>query len=176
MCWSTSKEAWPAGWRRWFWCSWDLTCSAMSNSVGEGHELVAMSAEESLEDDQGTETPHLWTQAKRIGVVYSRVKKATETPYSNFPLLKGRLQKHGEGLFKRIKGQRTKVLDWKREIKTKSKEGNVNNESGKTLEQVAKRSCGFLLPGRGQGQVGWVFEQPGLADVFAHIGLGPDDL
>ena len=34
-------------------------------------------------------------------------------------------------------------------------------EGGEVLEQVAQRSCGCLLPGIVQGQVGRSFEQPG---------------
>jgi len=37
------------------------------------------------------------------------------------------------------------------------------------MEQVAQRSCGCLLPGSVQGQVGWSSEQPDLVeDVLAH--------
>ena len=35
-------------------------------------------------------------------------------------------------------------------------------EGGETLEHVAQRGCGCLLPGGIQGQVGWGFEQPRL--------------
>jgi len=37
------------------------------------------------------------------------------------------------------------------------------------LAQAAQRNCGCPLPVSVQGQVGWVFEQPGLVeDVPAH--------
>ena len=45
----------------------------------------------------------------------------------------------------------------------------LHHESGEALEQVAQRSCGCLLPGSVQGQVGWSSEQRGLVeDVPAH--------
>jgi len=37
-------------------------------------------------------------------------------------------------------------------------------ESGKALEQVAQRTCGCPFAGSVQGQIGWGFEQPGLAE------------
>jgi len=40
------------------------------------------------------------------------------------------------------------------------------------LEQVAQRSCGWLLPGRIQGQVGWVFQQPALVEGVPAHGRG----
>jgi len=45
----------------------------------------------------------------------------------------------------------------------------LHHEGGETLEKVAHRSCGCLLPGSVQGQVGWSSEQAGLVeDVPAH--------
>jgi len=42
-------------------------------------------------------------------------------------------------------------------------------EGGEALEQVAQRSCGYLLLGSVQGQVRWGFEQPGLTEgVTSH--------
>ena len=51
-------------------------------------------------------------------------------------------------------------------------------EGGKTLAQVAQRSCGCPLPGSVQGQVGRGFEQPDLVEgVPAHgRGVELDDL
>jgi len=51
------------------------------------------------------------------------------------------------------------------------------NEGDEALEQVAQRSCGCLLPGSVQGQVGWGFEQPALVEgVPAHgRGAGLDE-
>ena len=49
------------------------------------------------------------------------------------------------------------------------KEEILHYEGGEALEQVAKWSCGYPLPGTVQGQVGWGFEQPDLVeDVSAH--------
>jgi len=52
------------------------------------------------------------------------------------------------------------------------------DQGGEALAQAAQRSCGFPLPGRVQGQVGWSAEHPGLVgDVPAHgRGVEPDDL
>jgi len=46
------------------------------------------------------------------------------------------------------------------------------HEGGEALAQAAQRSCGYPLPGRAQGQVGWSSEQPGLVAG----GLEPDEL
>jgi len=40
----------------------------------------------------------------------------------------------------------------------------LHHEGGETLAQVAQRSCGCLLPGSVQGQVGWSSEQPSLEE------------
>ena len=43
------------------------------------------------------------------------------------------------------------------------------SEDGETVDQVAKRGGGCLIPGSIQGQVGWGSEQPDLVeDVPAH--------
>ena len=41
-----------------------------------------------------------------------------------------------------------------------------------TLEEVAQRSCRCPLPGSGQGQVGWSFEQPDLVEGVHALGSG----
>jgi len=45
-------------------------------------------------------------------------------------------------------------------------------EGGEALEQIAQRSCGCLLPGSVQGQVGWGFEQPGVVEGVPVHGRG----
>jgi len=40
------------------------------------------------------------------------------------------------------------------------------------LEQFAQRSCGHFIPESVQGQAGWGFEQPGLAESVGTIGFG----
>jgi len=40
------------------------------------------------------------------------------------------------------------------------------------VEQVAQRSCGCLIPGSVQGQVGWGFDQPGLVEGMLAHGRG----
>ena len=41
-----------------------------------------------------------------------------------------------------------------------------------TLEEVAQRSCRCPLPGSGQGQAGWSFEQPDLVEGVHALGSG----
>ena len=50
--------------------------------------------------------------------------------------------------------------------------GTGYEEGGEALAQVAQRSCGFLLPGSVQGQVGRGFEQPGLVEGVPAHGRG----
>jgi len=52
------------------------------------------------------------------------------------------------------------------------KEEIFYHESGEVLAQVAQRSCGCPLPGSVQGQVGWGFELPGLAEGIPAHGRG----
>ena len=52
------------------------------------------------------------------------------------------------------------------------KEEVLHCEGGEALEQVAQRGCGCPIPGRVQGQVGWVFEQPGLVEGVPAHGMG----
>jgi len=56
----------------------------------------------------------------------------------------------------------------------RSKKEILCSERGEALEQVAQRSCGCLIFGIVQGQVGWGFEPPGLVKgVPAHArGVG----
>ena len=44
------------------------------------------------------------------------------------------------------------------------KEEILHHEGGEALEQAAQKSCGCLIPGSVQGQVGWGFEQRGLVE------------
>jgi len=54
-------------------------------------------------------------------------------------------------------------------IYTRYKKEIFYHEGGETLEHVAQRGSGGLIPGNSQGQVGWGPEQPGLVeDVPAH--------
>jgi len=46
------------------------------------------------------------------------------------------------------------------------------HEGGEALAQAAQRSCGFLLPGSAQGQVGWSSEHPGLGEDVPAPGRG----
>jgi len=61
-------------------------------------------------------------------------------------------------------------------IEIRDKEEILHSEGGEALTQVSQRSCGCLLPGRVQGQVGRGFEQPDLVEgVPAHsrgVGTG----
>ena len=52
------------------------------------------------------------------------------------------------------------------------KEEVLHCEGGEALEQVAQRSCGGLIPGSVQGQVGWGFEQRGLVESVPVLGRG----
>ncbi|KAK4815951.1 LOW QUALITY PROTEIN: hypothetical protein QYF61_010445 [Mycteria americana] len=82
-----------------------------------------------------------------------------------FQYLKEAYKKVGEGLFTRAYSDRTRVNGFK------LKKGQFRLDIRKkfftmrvALEQVAHRSCGCPIPGNVQGQVGWGFEQPGLAE------------
>ena len=52
------------------------------------------------------------------------------------------------------------------------KEEVLHCEGGEALEQVAQRDCGSPIPGSVQGQAGWGFEQPGLAEGVPAHGRG----
>jgi len=47
----------------------------------------------------------------------------------------------------------------------RQKEEILPCEGSEALAQAAQRSCGCPLPGSAQGQVGCVFQQPGLAEI-----------
>ncbi|GAB0208895.1 hypothetical protein GRJ2_003355200 [Grus japonensis] len=94
-----------------------------------------------------------------------------------FQYLKGVYRKDGEGVFIRACSDRTRGNG------LKLKDGGFRLDVRKkffteTLEQVSQRSCECPLSGSVQGQVGWGFEQPGLAEgVPAHgRALELDDL
>jgi len=82
-----------------------------------------------------------------------------------FQYLKGACRKDGENIFSRACCDRTRSNGFK------LKEGRFGldirkkffyGEGGETLEQIAQRSSGGLIPGNIRGQVGWGSEQPGL--------------
>jgi len=70
------------------------------------------------------------------------------------------------------------VFNTKKPCRAKEERDRVEDEGGETLERVAHRGSGGPIPGNVQGQVGWISEQPGLAeDVPAHCrAVGLDDL
>jgi len=49
---------------------------------------------------------------------------------------------------------------------------DIYYEGGEALEHVAQRSCGCPQPAGVQGEVGWGFEQPGLAEGVPVHGRG----
>lgn len=51
-------------------------------------------------------------------------------------------------------------------------EKNLHHDSDEALEQAAKRSCEYPIPGTVQGQRGWGFGQPGLAKGAPVLGMG----
>jgi len=57
-----------------------------------------------------------------------------------------------------------------KEGRFRSKAEILPREGGEA--QAAQRSCGCPLPGRVQGQVGWVWEQPGLVEGVPACGRG----
>ncbi|PKU32234.1 reverse hypothetical protein [Limosa lapponica baueri] len=83
-----------------------------------------------------------------------------------FQYLKGAYRQDGEGLFMRECSDRTRGNGFK------LKEGRFRLDIrkkfftlriGEALEQAAHRGCECPFPGNAQSQVGWGFEQPGLA-------------
>lgn len=43
-------------------------------------------------------------------------------------------------------------------------EGILLSEDGEGLEQFGQRSCGFLIPGNVQDEVGWGLDQPEVVE------------
>lgn len=48
----------------------------------------------------------------------------------------------------------------------------LHHDSDEALEQAAKRSCEYPIPGTVQGQRGWGFGQPGLSKGAPVLGMG----
>ena len=113
VSWAASKEAWPAGQRRWFCLSsllwWDLTWSPASSSGALRPALEPSAQERHGPVGAGPEQgPLLWGKAERVGAVQAGEEKAADGLIAAFQYLKGAYRKDADNLFSKACCDRTR--------------------------------------------------------------------